>query len=417
MIKTELYFDFRRINREDYSEQINFFETYKVFFDNEDAFKGLKSRQEFIRRIFILHSCGIAYSRTHKYENSIEILDRVISEVQKNTNLFMLDLNKEHYYIDSLFEKGKAQYYLKKFSVSETTFKLIMDTGFSTYTHSYWYTYSRNARLFDNLNNWILYSVLVLLTIPEIILSLSPAASLRLSVLNVILIILYLINPSKKLSNFFTKKNIEEYNKQFEKRPNTIEYYTEKINNNSNDYVSLLERGISFSLIDDFDNSLKDLDAVLEINPSNSDALYYRAIALTKSDRNEDAIKDLSTLLELNEADKAEIYNNRGHTYMILKNYKSALNDYNKAIELEPHFALYRFNRAYLFQDNGNNNAAIEDYNIVIKLEPENCVAITNRGEAHYAIGDKSLALIDFNRAKEFDYKEAIENLEKLEFE
>lgn len=56
-------------------------------------------------------------------------------------------------------------------------------------------------------------------------------------------------------------------------------------------------------------------------------------------------------------------------------------------------------------------------HNVVIELEPENYVAITDRGEAHYSLGDKNRALADFEKAREFDYKEAIENLEKLDFE
>ncbi|WP_423128807.1 tetratricopeptide repeat protein [Gaoshiqia sp. Z1-71] len=417
MIQTELYFDFRIINREDYSEQIKFFEKYRDFIKNPYGFDEIKSRQEFIRRIFILYSCGIAYSRTHENVKSIELFDIVIEKIKTKKDDFNIDLNKEHYYIDSLFEKGKAQYNLKNYSDSEKTFKVIMDTGFANYLHSNWYSYSRNARLFLNLNNWILYLVLFLMIFPDIALSLSPSTSFRLSIFSSILIIIYLLNPSGRLSDFITKNNVEKFNINLENRTDSIEYYTKKINQNPNDYVSLVERGISYNLKDDFENSLKDLNAALELDSNNSDALYYRAIALSRLDKVKEAIEDLNRLIDLNESDKAELFNNRGYSYMLLKDYEAALKDYNKAIELEPHYASYRFNRAYLYQDNGKNKEAIDDYNLVIELEPENYIAITNRGEAHYAIGDKKKALADFKKGKEFDYKEAIDNLEKLDFE
>ena len=82
MIQTELYFDFRIINREDYSEQIKFFEKYRDFIKNPYGFDEIKSRQEFIRRIFILYSCGIAYSRTHENVKSIELFDIVIEKIK-----------------------------------------------------------------------------------------------------------------------------------------------------------------------------------------------------------------------------------------------------------------------------------------------------------------------------------------------
>ena len=40
MIKTELYFDFRIINREDFSEQINFYEKYRELFEKEFVSSG-----------------------------------------------------------------------------------------------------------------------------------------------------------------------------------------------------------------------------------------------------------------------------------------------------------------------------------------------------------------------------------------
>jgi tetratricopeptide (TPR) repeat protein len=417
MIKTELYFDFKIINQEDYTEQIKFFEKHLELFKNPKGFDEIKSRQEFIRRIFILYSCGVAYSRVHDSVKSIELLDIVIDKIEKKKDDFNIDLKKEHYYIDSLFEKGKAQYNLKNYSDSEKTFKVIMETGFANYLHSNWYTYSRNARLLLNLNNWILYLVLFLMVFPSIALTLSPSTSFQLSIFNFILIIIYLFNPSKRLSYLITKNNVEKFNKNQKNRTDSIEYYTKKINQNPNDYVSLVERGISYNLKDDYENSLKDLNAALELDCNNNEALYYRAIALSGLDKIKEAIDDLNKLIDLNESDKAELFNNRGYSYMLLKDYEAALKDYNKAIELEPYYASYRFNRAYLYQDNGKNKEAIEDYNVVIELEPENYIAITNRGEAHYDLGDKNRALADFEKAKEFDYKEAIDNLEKLDFE
>jgi len=416
MIRTELYFDFRIIAREDFSEQIKFYEKYRVLINKEAGFNEIKSRQEFLRRIFVLYYCGIAFSRTYNYEKSIRIFDMIIEKIREKEVALNIDLKKENYYINSIFEKGKAQYNLKKYYKSELTFKEILDTGFANHLHAKWYTYSRNARLFDNLNNWILYLIIFLFVFPKIAFSLSSTQSSSIGIINLVLFILYLFNPSDKISTFFTNKNYKKFNQQLNDKENDIEYYSEKIKQNPNDYVALTERGISYNLEDDFENSLKDLNAALEININNPDGLYYRAIAFSNLERYEEAINDLNKSIELNEFDMAELYHNRGYNYMMLKNYESALLDFNKALELEPYYASYRHDRGYILQEIGKNKEAIEDYDLVIKLEPENFTAITNRGEAHYALGDKEKALIDFKTAKEFGYKEAIENLEKLDF-
>lgn len=417
MIRTELYFDFRNISREDFLGQIEFYEKYIDVFESDNVFDSIKSRQDFIRLAYILHSCGVAYSRTNNNETAISIFDRLIDEIRNQQSRLNFDLNKEHYYIDSLFEKGKVHYNLKKYPDAEKSFKVIMDTGFANSLHANWYSYSRNARLFNNLNYWILAIVIILMIVPDIAFSLTPEESLRISILNFVLILIYFTNPSKRLSAYLTRKNAERFNKNLKSRVNPIEYYTEKINGNPEDYVSLVERGISYNLADEYEKSLEDLNAALEINSNNSDALYYRAIAFSKFERYQEALEDINASIQIGESDKAELFHNRGYTHMMLKDFKSALDDYNKAIELDPYQAHYRFNRAFLFQDNGKNQEAIEDYNMVIKLEPENYIAMTNRGEAHYAIGNKEMALSDLNRAKEFDYAEAIELLEKLNFE
>jgi tetratricopeptide (TPR) repeat protein len=303
------------------------------------------------------------------------------------------------------------------YSCAEMTFKQILDTGYANHFHSSWFTYSQNARLYNKLNDWILYFIFFLILFTNLELSLPASISVGLGILNFILIIFYILNPSKRLSEYFTKKNIDKFNKQLENRIDSIEYFTQKINQNPNDYVALLERGIFYNLKDDYDNSLTDLNNVLKINSNNSAAFYYRAIALTKLDRHKEAIEDLSKLIKLNESDKAELYNNRGSLYLLLNNNNLALEDYCKAIELEPYYASYRFDRAYLYQENGNNTEAIADYDVVIALEPENYIAITNRGEAYYALGDKKKAFIDFKRAKDFGYLEAVENLNKFDFE
>ena len=51
------------------------------------------------------------------------------------------------------------------------------------------------------------------------------------------------------------------------------------------------------------------------------------------------AIQDYNKAIELNPSD-AEAYNNRGNAKDILKDYRGAIQDYNKAIELNPNYAV-----------------------------------------------------------------------------
>lgn len=70
------------------------------------------------------------------------------------------------------------------------------------------------------------------------------------------------------------------------------------------------------------------------------------------------------------------------------KDYKSALADMDMAIKIQPNYAGYYINRAYLRYMNDDFYGAFADYDHAISLDPMNTMAIFNRGllraEVHY---------------------------------
>ena len=416
MISTEFCYDFRDIGVEDYSEKIKFYEKHSLILEKSEDFENLSSRNEFIRRIFIIYQCGIAYNKIENYKKASSIFEKLIDLIEKNHQKYNLDLQREYYYNNSLFENAQALYYLKKYKEAQKNLKIIQDTGFANFAQSNWYMYAKHALLLKYLNDIIIILAFYLIFIPAIISTFTSKEKLIFSLISAVLFVTFLLNPSKRLSRLLRKIYIKKFNKNLEKRIDTITYYTQKIERDPTDYVSLIERGIEYNLNDEYEKSLVDLNAALKVNPTNIDGLYYRAICYQKLKMYDKTFEDYSALIALKYSDVAEIYHNRGYTYEILEQYESALKDYDKAIELEPYKAFYLFNRAFLYQSQEKNIEAIKDYDMVILFEPENAKALTNRGEAHYALGNKEKAYADFIKAQEFGYEDAIENLKKLDF-
>jgi len=81
------------------------------------------------------------------------------------------------------------------------------------------------------------------------------------------------------------------------------------------------------------------------------------------------AITDYTESIKLN-PNYPQAYNNRGYTYMRLRNYKSALPDLDKAISLNPNYIQALMNRGdihnYYYEI--DRSAAIADYKKVIAL-------------------------------------------------
>jgi len=79
--------------------------------------------------------------------------------------------------------------------------------------------------------------------------------------------------------------------------------------------------------------------------------------------------------------------------------YDRAIEDFNKAIALDPNYAKAYTNRGIAYADKGQHDRAIEDYNKAIALDPNYAEAYTNRGVAYYLKGNMGRAISDFQKA------------------
>ena len=73
---------------------------------------------------------------------------------------------------------------------------------------------------------------------------------------------------------------------------------------------------------------------------------------------------------------------------MSLGNYKQAIGDYDKAIELNPKFAKAYDNRAAAYGSLGNYRKAIEDWSKAIELDPKSAMVYYNLGVAYWSLGN-----------------------------
>ena len=62
-------------------------------------------------------------------------------------------------------------------------------------------------------------------------------------------------------------------------------------------------------------------------------------------------------------SDWSKPYNNRGWVYYLLKDYKKAIEDFNKAISINSKFANAYHNRGLCYQAINENEKALADFN------------------------------------------------------
>jgi len=80
----------------------------------------------------------------------------------------------------------------------------------------------------------------------------------------------------------------------------------------------------------------------------------------------------------------ARTHFNRGVAYRGLKDYKKAIEDYDKAIEINPQYAKAYNNRGVAYGKLKEYKKAIEDFDKAIKINPQYAAAYNNLGKAYY---------------------------------
>ncbi|MBV9387331.1 MAG: tetratricopeptide repeat protein [Chroococcidiopsidaceae cyanobacterium CP_BM_ER_R8_30] len=168
---------------------------------------------------------------------------------------------------------------------------------------------------------------------------------------------------------------------------------------------------------------LEDSDvAASTLNNTSSTSVGYdeRANAYYKLGDYEGAIDNFTRALRLNPND-TKAYMNRGNAYYGVaqnsgdpdKEYRLALTDFNQALRLDPKNAEAYFKRGLILyeiaqysQDSDQDfRKAIDDFNQTLRLNPSNAEAYVKRGNARYK-------LAQFNGSDQ-GYKDAIEDFNK----
>ena len=108
------------------------------------------------------------------------------------------------------------------------------------------------------------------------------------------------------------------------------------------------------------------------------------------------ALEDFNKALQLN-PDYAGLYFNRAFVYTRLKQKDLAYTDLNKAIEKDASYMVAYLNRGLLHEDNNNIDAAIKDFTKVIELAPNDYFGYYNRATLYNRKGNYTEAISDLN--------------------
>jgi tetratricopeptide (TPR) repeat protein len=104
---------------------------------------------------------------------------------------------------------------------------------------------------------------------------------------------------------------------------------------------------------------------------------------------------------------------NRGVVHGLLGNWRPALEDFNKTIDLNPQFEAAYVNRGFAYFNLGDYSGAVREADRAIGLNPKLAIAYYNRGAAYAKLGNAEQALADMKAAAELGHQGAQDFVEK----
>lgn len=128
-------------------------------------------------------------------------------------------------------------------------------------------------------------------------------------------------------------------------------------------------------------------------------SIPYYMRGLTFSDNNKDsAIDDYTRALQL-DPDFEDAYNNRGVIYMNNGKSDLAIADFNKVLQLNPYKRDAYYNLGLLYAGSNKPEFAIVDFTKTISLDSTYADAYNNRGLMYLNSGKYDLSIADFNKS------------------
>lgn len=146
------------------------------------------------------------------------------------------------------------------------------------------------------------------------------------------------------------------------------------------------------------DQAIAHYEKTLKLNPNLTGVYSNLAKVLEQQGRKEEAIAIQAHLTSTKNKQVIQndwiTYFNQGHLYTEQGNLKTAIDCYQKALQLNPNYADSYFNLGIVYRRQGQLNAAIEHYQKAIEIQP-------NLADAYLSLGNVYFQLFEYAKARD----------------
>ncbi|MFM6405620.1 MAG: tetratricopeptide repeat protein, partial [Microcystis sp.] len=130
----------------------------------------------------------------------------------------------------------------------------------------------------------------------------------------------------------------------------------------------LQQQSVVYGSLENYEQALTVINQAISLVPNNPKSYIIKSGVLYDLKRYDEGLAAITQAIEL--APRAFWYSNRGIIYYNQQKYKLALDDFNKAIELNPNYAEAYGNRGLLYYNQQKYELALSDYDKAIEINP-----------------------------------------------
>lgn len=176
-----------------------------------------------------------------------------------------------------------------------------------------------------------------------------------------------------------------------------VRYYSLALDQNPYHLKSLYNRGVAYLKRQQYAQAEVDFNRIISITPDDYETLEHLANAKFYQEDYSDAVQIYDRLLVFKPNDN--LYSNRGLAKSRMKDYESAIQDFEIAIQQNPHDNDYHANHADAYSALKQYDRAIQSYDYAAKINPYDAYVYNNRGNAKSEIKAYEEAVVDYNTA------------------
>jgi len=155
-------------------------------------------------------------------------------------------------------------------------------------------------------------------------------------------------------------------------------------------------------------DKVSQLEEAIRLDPRNVNAHYELGEAYMESGRYTDAAREFQFIISNLGRDESKAHNGLARAYQYLGQFDKAEREYRCAIELEPKEPNLYYNLGHLYYSTQRYAEAVEQFDKALNLDPPNRVEIYyNKGLAYYQQGNYTAAIRQYDEALKLDSSRA----------